>query len=47
MGQKVTPIDGNDANNCNFIIEGTAKLDVSSPSVAFYNPAQQFNRDLT
>uniref|UniRef100_A0A915PJJ8 tRNA (guanine(26)-N(2))-dimethyltransferase n=1 Tax=Setaria digitata TaxID=48799 RepID=A0A915PJJ8_9BILA len=34
------------ANN-NFIIEGAAKLDISSPAVAFYNPAQQFNRDLT
>ncbi|VDK74624.1 unnamed protein product [Litomosoides sigmodontis] len=47
MGQAMTPVDGNDADNSSFIIEGTAKLDISSPSVAFYNPAQQFNRDLT
>lgn len=34
-------------NNSNFIIEGAAKLDISSSAMAFYNPAQQFNRDLT
>ncbi|MCP9260829.1 tRNA (Guanine(26)-N(2))-dimethyltransferase [Dirofilaria immitis] len=42
-----TPIDDNDTSSSNFIIEGTAKLDISCPAVAFYNPAQQFNRDLT
>uniref|UniRef100_A0A0R3RWW4 tRNA (guanine(26)-N(2))-dimethyltransferase n=1 Tax=Elaeophora elaphi TaxID=1147741 RepID=A0A0R3RWW4_9BILA len=45
--QGVTIIDDNDADNPNFIVEGTAKLDISCPAVAFYNPAQQFNRDLT
>ncbi|VDM96716.1 unnamed protein product [Thelazia callipaeda] len=38
-------IINNDTNG--FIMEGSARLDVSSPVVAFYNPAQQFNRDLT
>lgn len=29
------------------IVEGSAKLLSSSLDAAFYNPAQQFNRDLT
>ncbi|EJW87069.1 hypothetical protein WUBG_02018 [Wuchereria bancrofti] len=45
--QITTSISDNDTNNSSFIIEGSAKLDSSSPAVAFYNPAQQFNRDLT
>lgn len=45
--QATIPIGGNGTDDSNFIVEGTAKLDVCSPAVAFYNPAQQFNRDLT
>uniref|UniRef100_A0A8R1TLG5 tRNA (guanine(26)-N(2))-dimethyltransferase n=1 Tax=Onchocerca volvulus TaxID=6282 RepID=A0A8R1TLG5_ONCVO len=45
--EQMTPVDDNDKNKSNFIVEGTAKLDISCPAAAFYNPAQQFNRDLT
>ncbi|EFO26160.1 N2,N2-dimethylguanosine tRNA methyltransferase [Loa loa] len=45
--QTPTRIGDNDTDNSNFIVEGSAKLDISSPTPAFYNPAQQFNRDLT
>lgn len=31
----------------NVLVEGSAKIVFTGPSSAFYNPVQEFNRDLT
>ncbi|VDK29930.1 unnamed protein product [Gongylonema pulchrum] len=39
--------DNSDSGSSTVIREGSAQIDVLSAVDAFYNPAQQFNRDLT